>query len=72
MVVQATSATNKNTAIAFVMATPFVLWSNAAVEQAPEGHLSRTPGSPRGGAEGKLGVRSTAAFPPERSGRGND
>ncbi len=30
----------------------------------PEGHLSRTPGSPRSGAEGKSGVRcSTAAFP---------
>jgi len=43
------------------------------LSSAPEGHLSRTPGSPRSGAEGKSGVRcSTAAFPPERSGGGND
>jgi hypothetical protein len=44
------------------------------LSSAPEGHLSRTLGSPRSGAEGgEPGVRcSTAAFPPERSGGGND
>jgi hypothetical protein len=46
---------------------------NARVEQCPAGASVRTPGSPRSGAEGKPGVRcSTRAFPPERSGGGND
>ncbi len=32
----------------------FILFSyNAAVEQCPKGNLSRTPGSPRSGAEGR-------------------
>ncbi len=42
-------------------------------ERCPEGHPSPVPGSPRSGAEGR--TRHTplsAAFPPERSGGGND